>query len=49
VIALLLASVISGEGSGGVRDAILGAMVGVGAVLAVVGLWMAGSKKINNK
>lgn len=37
-------TLMSGEGSG-VKDAIQGAMVGVGAVLAVEGLWMAGSKK----
>ncbi|WP_018887069.1 hypothetical protein [Paenibacillus massiliensis] len=44
VVVLLLASAISGEGSG-VKDAIQGAMVGAGAVLAVVSLWMYGSKK----
>ncbi|WP_268795325.1 hypothetical protein [Paenibacillus sp. Root52] len=40
----MLASVISGEGSV-VRDAVRGAMMGAGAVLEAVGLWMADSKK----
>ncbi|WP_338541473.1 hypothetical protein [Paenibacillus tundrae] len=44
VVVLLLASVINGEGSV-VKDAVQGAMMGAGAVLAAVGLWMAGSKK----
>ncbi|URJ60933.1 hypothetical protein [Paenibacillus polymyxa] len=44
VIILLLASAISREGSG-MKDAVQGAMVGAGAILAVVDLWLAGSKK----
>ncbi|MBD8842430.1 MULTISPECIES: hypothetical protein [Paenibacillus] len=44
VVVLLLASVISGEGSV-VKDAVQGAMMGAGAIFAAVGLWMAGSKK----
>ncbi|WP_145407787.1 hypothetical protein [Paenibacillus xylanexedens] len=44
VVVLLLASVIGGEGSV-VKDAVQGVMMGAGAVFAVVGLWMAGSKK----
>ncbi|MCM3174589.1 MULTISPECIES: hypothetical protein [unclassified Paenibacillus] len=43
VVVLLLASVISGEGSV-VKDAVQGVMMGAGAVFAAVGLWMAGSK-----
>jgi len=44
VVVLLLASVISGEGSV-VKDAVQGAMMGAGAIFVAVGLWMVGSKK----
>ncbi|WP_251643268.1 hypothetical protein [Paenibacillus illinoisensis] len=41
---LLLGSLVSAEGSS-IKDAVQGFLMGSGAVIAVAGLWMAGSKK----
>lgn len=41
---LLLGSLVSAEGSS-IKDAVQGLLMGAGAVIAVAGLWMAGSKK----
>ncbi|PAD28726.1 hypothetical protein [Paenibacillus sp. 7523-1] len=43
-IILLLGSMGNTEGSA-LKDAFQGALMGAGAVIAVAGLWLAGSKK----
>lgn len=43
-VILLLGALVNAEGSA-VKDAVQGALMGAGAVIAVVGLWLAGIKK----